>query len=932
MEIFKLMATIAINSNEAIQELRQVEQQAEQTSSSLGQKLGNLGSLLKTGLVAGAAAAGAALAGVGAAAFKIGESFDEAYDTIRVGTGATGEALEGLKEDFRAVAARVPVDFAQVATAIADLNTRMGVSGPLAQSLAEQFLNLSRVTGQDVGTLIAQGSQAFNSWGISAEDAGGKLDYLFRVSQATGIGVDQLMAQVTQFGPVLREVGFDFETSAAMLGAFEREGINSTAVLTGFRNVVTQAAKDGKSAQQAIQELFDAIKNAKDPTEATRLAVEAFGSRAGPQLAQAIRSGRLDLEQFTASLKAGGDTINGVAAETDDFAQKWQLFKNQLMLAAEPLANTVFSLAGTLLDVLGPAIASLIQGAMPALQSFFGWIDATLSGAVMPALGRFAGWFSGTVLSAIQGFATQAVGAIATFVTYFREGFEDYADAGIFGILGYHAGRLAETLQQDVLPVLQQLVGWFTSTALPAIQNFAAQAMPLVQSALGQLGPFLTGTVLPALQSLASWFTTTALPAIQGFVESAWGPLQSALAQVPGIIAAIIAGLSPMLGSLQSIWQTISTQLWPALQQLFSALQSVWQTVQAQLWPAIQALMPVLQALGAVLGGVVVAAVGLAIGAFNGLVGFLAGALPGAIQAATGIIQAFAGVVNLIVTVVSGVVRIVVALLQGDWQAAWEAARDLVSGVAHAIGQIISGLVQTVTGLISGLVGGVLGLIQGFVDGVVSFFRTLYYELVGGSIVPDLINGMVNLFSGLPGRVLEYVGQLVSDVLAKASELKDSVISFFSDTVTWLVSAGRDIVQGLIDGLSSMLGQVWQKAEEIASTVTGALSKALDIFSPSRVMFRLGVATGEGFTLGLRDSFSAIVPEIESPIKAVVESAEHSPLASVAREVIAQNRALAPSSTEPAVNVRIWVGDLELRQIVRQEIEAAFSTAMRMVR
>ena len=826
MEIFKLMATIALNSNEAIQELKHVEQQAEQTSSSLGEKLGNLGSLLKTGLVAGAATAGAALAGIGIAAFKIGESFDEAYDTIRAGTGATGESLERLKEDFRAVAARVPVDFAQVGTAIADLNTRMGVSGPLAQSLAEQFLNLSRITGQDVGALIAQGSQAFNSWGIAAEDAGSKLDYLWRVSQATGIGVDQLMAQVTQFGPVLRELGFDFETGAAMLGAFEREGINSTAVLTGFRNVVLQAAKDGKSAQQAIQELFDAIKNAKDPTEATKLAIEAFGSRAGPQLAQAIRSGRLDLEQFTASLKAGGDTINGLAAETDDVAQKWQLFKNQLMLAAEPLANTVFGLAGTLLVVLGPAITGLIQGATPALQSFFGWIDSTLSGTVVPAL--------------------------------------------------------------------QRLVDWFSGTALPAIQNFAAQAGPLIESALGQLGPFVTGTLLPALQNLASWFTTTALPAIQGFIASAWGPLQSAFSQVPGIISTVLAGLSPVIASFQSIWQTISTQLWPAFQQLLSVLQSVWQTIQTQLWPAIQTLMPVFQALGAIIGGVVVAAVGLAIGALSGLVGFLAGALPGAIQMATGLIQTFAGVVNLIITVVSGVVRIVAALLQGDWSAAWNAARDLVSGVAQAIGQIVSGLVQTVTGLISGLVGGVLGLIQGLVEGVVNFFRNLFNTLVGGSIIPDLVNKAIALFTGLRDTVVGIVGQLKDAVVGLLTSIKDTVSTVlgeakatwdsiwegiagkvdeikgrvveavtglvseikgaFAGSIDWLVEAGADILRGLLNGINSMVGSLLQRAGEIADSIKATITGALDIGSPSRVMYQVGLAVGEGLEAGILDS------------------------------------------------------------------------------
>jgi hypothetical protein len=39
---------------------------------------------------------------------KLGTDFDEAFDKIRVGTGATGAALDDLKDDFKAVYSAVP--------------------------------------------------------------------------------------------------------------------------------------------------------------------------------------------------------------------------------------------------------------------------------------------------------------------------------------------------------------------------------------------------------------------------------------------------------------------------------------------------------------------------------------------------------------------------------------------------------------------------------------------------------------------------------------------------------------------------------------------------------------------------------------------------------------------------------------------------------
>jgi phage-related minor tail protein len=75
--------------------------------------------------------------------------------------------------------------------------------------------------------MIAGSSRLFGDWSIAAEDTAGTMDYLFRVSQSTGIGVNDLSAKLVQFGAPLRQLGFDLETSAAMLGKFEKEGVNT---------------------------------------------------------------------------------------------------------------------------------------------------------------------------------------------------------------------------------------------------------------------------------------------------------------------------------------------------------------------------------------------------------------------------------------------------------------------------------------------------------------------------------------------------------------------------------------------------------------------------------------------------------------------------------------------------------------------------------
>ncbi len=90
----KLEVVLAGDAKGAVKALDDVEKKSD----SFG---GKMASVAKVGAVA-FAAVGTAAAGVAVGLFKVGETFDSAYDKIRVGTGATGKALSGLQDDFKA--------------------------------------------------------------------------------------------------------------------------------------------------------------------------------------------------------------------------------------------------------------------------------------------------------------------------------------------------------------------------------------------------------------------------------------------------------------------------------------------------------------------------------------------------------------------------------------------------------------------------------------------------------------------------------------------------------------------------------------------------------------------------------------------------------------------------------------------------------------
>lgn len=329
--------------------------------------------LFEGGLVKVAAAATAmvgAAAGIGKIAYDIGAAFDDANDSIRVGTGATGDALAGLEESMKNVAKNsigIGSDMGAIGEAIADVNTRLGLTGKPLEQFSSQLLQLE---GMGVDADINSVSQALQGFGVEAEQAPAALDSLFQISQATGLSVTELADSAVKAGPALRGFGFSMEDSAALVGSLDKAGLDADKTLASMQRALANFAKEGKDAPAALQETIGSIEDmiaAGDEAGAMNLAGELFGTRGAAQFVDAVKSGTLSVEDMMAATGATGDTIDQVAQETADFAEKWDNFKNRALLAIEPVASAVF-------DWLGGAI----EGAADKFEGFVSWVTGTL--------------------------------------------------------------------------------------------------------------------------------------------------------------------------------------------------------------------------------------------------------------------------------------------------------------------------------------------------------------------------------------------------------------------------------------------------------------------------------------------------------------------------------------------------------------------------
>ena len=337
---------------------------------------------------------GAAMAAMGAAALKFGNDYDDATDTIAAATGKTGDELDALNDSMMKTFKSLPVSMGDAATAIGDLNARLGLTGKPLEDIAAKFLTLSRVTGTDVKQNIADMTRVFGDWGIQTNEQAGALDKILKASQLTGVGINQLSQQVVQFGGPMRQLGFSFDQTLAILGKFEKEGVNTELVMGSMRIALGKMAKDGEAPVETLQRVMEAIKNAGDAGEANALALEMFGARAGPDMAAAIREGRFSIDELVSQLGNAQGTIANTAASTDDWREKVTVLKNQIIGSIAPYADyaaAALTMGGSLVVTVSQAgnAVKAISGLGSAVRALGGVMTASVVtlGALAVAIG-----------------------------------------------------------------------------------------------------------------------------------------------------------------------------------------------------------------------------------------------------------------------------------------------------------------------------------------------------------------------------------------------------------------------------------------------------------------------------------------------------------------------------------------------------------------
>lgn len=123
--------------------------------------------------------------------------------------------------------------------------------------------------------------------------------------------------------------------------------------------------------------------------------------------------------------------------------------------------------------------------------------------------------------------------------------------------------------------------------------------------------------------------------------------------------------------------------------------------------------------------------------------------------------------------------------------------------------------------------------------------------------------------------VTEKVEGMKKSVREKMENVRKTVVEKWEKAQGYLKKVslrqiGKDIINGLIGGITSRAQSLYDKAESIAKRIKRTFERVLDIKSPSRVMMRIGEYVGDGMAIGMGSRVPRITRQAELMANAAI--------------------------------------------------------------
>jgi phage-related protein len=333
-----------------------------------------------------------------------------------------------------------------------------------------------------------------------------------------------------------------------------------------------------------------------------------------------------------------------------------------------------------------------------------------------------------------------------------------------------------------------------------------------IKGAIMGIGVVLAGGIFAALVAalLALLSPINLIIAAAALLGAAWAGNWGGIREITASVIDFIMGIITVLA------ETFNSVILPQIQEAFNNLTEALNSMGlnwGDVWNAIvEAIKIVGIAIGVVIGAIITTIVGLVAG--------FASAFATATSLFDEFGRAFTSTIEGIATLFAGFATLIEGIMIGDWAVIWEGAILIFEGFAQTFLGVMDLLVVTVQSSIATI----LSFFSGFADAVVSIFTGLSSTLVGNSIIPDMVQAIIDTFVGMVEGIANAIGGV--------TEIISGIFSgIFGGEGGLDISAFTEAIPEALASLTSLFGQVTTAITGIATQISGVLTETFIVFT-----------------------------------------------------------------------------------------------------
>lgn len=868
--------------------------------SGLREGLADLGTSLTKGITAAVAAAGTALAGLGAYAVKVGSDFEYAISGVAATMGTTVDKIDVIATKAKELGAATKFTATEAAEGF-NILAMAGLSLDEQLQAIDATLNLAAAGEMTMDQAASFLTTTVKAMSASFREAGISMDDCAHIADMYAKGATLANTSTIQLGQAV-------SVASAVGGAYNQSLSTITTSLLALAEKGKQGSQAGNYLARAMSDLYAPTDKAKDALD--ELGVSIYDSTGRQRdfidIINDLNACFADLtEEEKANYTGTIFTIEGMKAFNSIAGNSAEQLAD-LKARLEDCSGAAAQMAETKLDNLKGDITILqsategfgiaLYESMSSIGEGTGMMRDFVQEAtdIMSELTEAVNenGFDGLVDSLGDALA-QAVNKIIEYVPLLMEGGTSIISALVQGLsdsadsIALSAASVIDTLISGILSITNDLVELGGELIIALCNGLAQNAGKIAQSVADGMVTLVT-TVVTYLPKLIE----AGISLIDSLVQGILNALPTLIAAIPDILEALITGLQaafPMIldcivGLIQGIVEALPDILQAIIDLLPELIDSIISGILALIPMLVQCVMQlvlaIVQALPQLIGSIVECLPTLIATIIDGILRCLPDLLVCILDIILAIVEYLPEIILNIVAIIPQLVSSIIAGIIECLPTLIQCVADLVLGIVEALPEIILNIIAILPALIASIVSGLIDCIPQLIEcvihivvAIVEALPQIFLQIVDLLIqlVVNLAQSIKELWTKFKEAAKEWIAKLWEGIKEKWSTFIDNVKSFFRRIPETINSAignmsdiGRNLVQGLWNGIRDVTGWVLGKIRGFGKSILNGIKSIFGIHSPSTV-FRDVV--GKNLVLGLAEG-------IEENADAAIDAAQ----------------------------------------------------------